>query len=376
MSNNISKQQDTVFDEWSFKVWSDRRDWCRHCSKERNKLVFDDQTRTTRCSQCGHVETYPEANWKILQAKRYVSSRYMPGKYFFDHLSKEEIFQKYLRELNHNDWTSWLMHDYLLARMRGNKTVQDKLLETAKLVVEKMSYDSTPWKSFFEKLDAPDPEIFYQVPQTIYEFVEKKLQETTPNEDVSTILDGYVTTLTNIYSYSRSKGDRVTCWISSEIIKLCDTDEYSIEFYTELFRCDPLLDGFQEDIIAEKKREININDFYIQWQLNLAEKYLQQSKALVAVQAAYEALAAKLGIHALWPPTKVLPFDMHTVKKVTELFDDSELFRFYDLSTDLNTIDPAKACYYAKLFIEKVKKILPEVTSIEQEQAKQMAYVT
>ncbi|MDR2203071.1 MAG: hypothetical protein LBE76_01965 [Nitrososphaerota archaeon] len=87
MNNNISKQ-DAVFDEWSFNVWSDRRDWCKHCSKERNKLVFDDQTKTTRCSQCGHVETYPEANWKILQAKRYVFSQHMPGKYFFDHLSK------------------------------------------------------------------------------------------------------------------------------------------------------------------------------------------------------------------------------------------------------------------------------------------------
>jgi hypothetical protein len=375
MSNNLPEQQNTVFDEWSFKVWSDRSDWCHHCNKEMNKLVFDDQTKTTRCSQCGHVETYDDKIWRVMQAQRYALYQYLPGKYFFGHLSKEEIFQKYLRELNHNDWASWIMHDYLLARMRGDKAVQDKLLETTKQVVEKMSYDPKPWKTFFEKLDAPNTEIFFQIPQTIYEFVEKKFQETTPNKDINSILEGYAATLTSIYSYSRSKGDRVACWLSSEIIKLCDTDEYSIDFYTELFGCDPLLEGFQDDIVAGKKREINVNDSYIQWQLNLSDKYLQQSKALVAVQAAYEALGAKLGIHALWPSTKVLPFDVNTVKKVCEIVNDPELFRFYDLATDLNSIDAAKACYYAKYFLESVKKMLPNISSIEQELAKKSAYI-
>jgi hypothetical protein len=372
----MSEYHDTVFDEWSFKVWSDRSDWCCHCSKEKNKLVFDDQTKTTKCSQCDHVETYDDMIWKVMQAQRYALYQYMPGKYFFAHLSKEEIFQKYLRELNHVDWSSWIMHDYLLARMRGDKVIQDKLVETAKLIVEKMSYDPKPWKTFFEKLDAPDPEIFNQVPQTIYEFVEKKFQETTPNEDINLILEGYASTLASVYSYNRWKGDRAACWISSEIIKLCDTDEYSVEFYTELFECDPLLEGFQEDLVTGKKREINLKDSYIQWELNLADKFLQQSKALVAVQSAYEALTAKLGIHEIWPPTKTISFDANTVKKVCEIVNDSELFRFYDLATDLNSIDTAKACYYAKYFIDSVKKMLPNVTSIEQELAKSVAYIT
>ena len=375
MSNNISKQQDTVFDEWTFKVWSDPSDWCCHCSKEKNKLVFDDQTKTTKCAQCEHVETYTDIVWRVMQAQRYALYQYLPGKYFFDHLSKEEIFQKYLRELNHNDWASWIMHDYLLARMRNEKVVQNKLIEITKQVVEKMSYDPKPWKTFFEKLDAPDPEIFQQVPQTIYEFVETKFQETTPNKDINSILEGYATTLTSIYCYSRSKGDKVACWISSEILKLCDTDEYSIDFYTTLFGCDPLLENFQDDLIAEKKREININDSFIQWQLNLADKFLQQSKALGAVQAAYDALTAKLGIHAIWPPTKTISFDANTVKKVCEIVNDNELFRFYDLATDLDAIDAAKACYYAKHFIDSVKKMLPNVTSIEQELEKQFAYI-
>jgi hypothetical protein len=239
-----------------------------------------------------------------------------------------------------------------------------------------MSYDPQPWKTFFEKLDAPDPEIFFQVPQTIYEFGEKKFQELAPNEDIVSILEGYVTTLTSLYSYSRSKGDSVTCWISSEVIKLCDTDEYSVDFYTELFGCDPLLEGFQNDIVTGKKREINLKESYTQWQLNLADKFLHQSKALGAVQAAYDALTAKLGIHALWPPTKTISFDANTVKKVCEIVNDSELFRFYDLATDLNSIDTAKACYYAKHFIEKVKKMLPNLTPIEQELAKQFAYIS
>jgi hypothetical protein len=239
-----------------------------------------------------------------------------------------------------------------------------------------MSYDPKPWKNFFEKLDAPDPEIFLQIPQTIYEFVEKKLKETLPKEDFTSTLEGYVTTLTSLYSYSRSKGDKITCWISSEIIKLCDTDKYSIEFYTTLFGCDPLLERFQEDLVEEKKHDINIKDSYIQWQLNLADTFLQQSKALGAVQAAYEALTAKLGIHALWPPTKVLPFDINTVKKVCEIVNDTELFRFYDLATDLDAIDPAKANYYAKYFIESIKKLLPNVTSIEKEMEKQFSYIT
>jgi hypothetical protein len=342
----------------------------------KNKLVFDDQTKITKCSQCGHIEAYTDEVWKGIQAQRYVSHNYRPGKYFFGHLSKEEIFQKYLREHNHNDWSSWLIHDYVLARMKDDKTVQDKLLETAKLVVEKMNYDATTWKTLFEKMNAQDHEIFHQVPQIIYEFVTKTFQETIPNKELTSILDVYVVNLTSIYSYSRCKGDRVSCWISSELIKLCDINNETIEFYTELFSCDPLLEGFQDDLITEKKREININDSYIQWQLKLADTYLQQSCALVAVRAAYAALTTKLGIHAIWPPTKVLPFDINTVKKVSELVNDSELFRFYDLSTDLNLIDAAKACYYARHFIEKVKKILPNVIPIEQKLAKKYAYVT
>ena len=377
MSNIMSEQQDTLFDEWSFKTWSDRRDWCKHCSKVKNKLMFDDQTKTTTCSQCGHVETYTEASWKVLQVKRYVSSKYVPGKYFFNHLPKEEIFQKYLRELNHSDWTTWLMHDYLLARMRSDKAVQAKLVETAKQIVEKMSYDPKPWQTFFEKLDAQNPEIFYQVPQTIYEFVEKKLKETLPTKDFSDTLKGYVITLTTMYCYSRWKGDKVTCWIINDIIKFCDIGSESLKFYSEFFGCDPLLESLQEDIIAGKKRESNLNDSYIQWELNLADLYLQQSSAFIATQSAYEALAAKLGIHALWPPTKILPFDINTVKKVCEIVNDPELFRFYDLATDLDVIDTKKACYYAKYFIKKVHELLPKITAHEQTQTKTaITYIT
>jgi hypothetical protein len=373
MSGQEDKQ---LFDEWNFNVWSDSRDWCTQCSQKNNKLLFDDQTKTTKCTQCGHIETYADRDWKVLQAKRYVAYHYMPGKYFFDNLSKEEIFQKYLRNLNHIDWSSQLIHDYVLAKMKNEKTIQDKLLETAKLVVEKMSYDSTTWKTLFEKMDTNDPEMFHQVPQIRYEFAEKKLKETTQNKDeLHSIMRGYLSTLTTVYSYSRWKNDRVTCWIVSEIIKLCDIENESIAFYTELFDCDPLLEGLQDDLVAGKKREINIKDSYIQWELRLADKYLQQTKALGSVQAAYDALTAKLGIHALWPPTKVLPFDIKTVEKVTKIVNDPELYRFYDLATDLNTIDPPKACYYAKYFIDKIKKILPNITPIEQEMAKKSAYI-
>jgi hypothetical protein len=340
-----------------------------------NKLVFDDQTKTTKCSQCGHVETYDDKVWKVIQTQRYVSYQYMPGKYFFNNLSKEEIFQKYIRELNHNIWSSWLMHDYLLAQMRGDKTVQDKLVETAKLIVKKMSYDPQPWKTFFEKLDESNPEIFYQVPQTIHEAAVKKLQEAASKEDLPNIMRGYVATLTRTYRYSRWKGDRVACWIAREIINLCDIESESLAFYSEFFGCDPLLDGFPEDIITGKKCEIDIKNSYIQWELKLADIYLQQSRALVAVRAAYNALTAKLGIHALWPPTKILSFDVNTVKKVSEIVNDPELFRFYDLATDLDAIDTAKASYYARYFIETVKKMLPNVSSVEQELEKQ-AYIT
>jgi hypothetical protein len=225
-------------------------------------------------------------------------------------------------------------------------------------------------------MDASDPEMFHQVPQIIYEFVEKKVHEMVAKEDFFNTIDGYIVNLTNMYCCSRWKNDRVACWISNEIIKLCDNnDDESIEFYTEFFGCDPLLESFKDDFVAEKKHEINIKDSYIQWELNLADTYLQQSKALGAVQSAYQALGAKFGIHAIWPPTKILPFDIQTVKKVSEIINDPEFFRFYDLATDLNSIDAAKACYYAKGFIDKVKKMLPNVTPIEQELAKQAAYI-
>jgi len=40
-----------------------------------------------------------------------------------------------------------------------------------------MNYDSTTWKTLFEKMDTKDPEMFHQVPQIICEFIEKKFQE-------------------------------------------------------------------------------------------------------------------------------------------------------------------------------------------------------
>ncbi|MDR2719181.1 MAG: hypothetical protein LBC03_00010 [Nitrososphaerota archaeon] len=371
MSNNMSEhhRQDVVFDEWSFKIWTDNSDWCRHCKKEKNKLIFDEQTRTTCCSQCGHVETYVDEVWRVMQAQRYVSYNYMPGKYLFGNLSKEEIFQKYLREQIHIDWSSWLLHDYMLAKLKQDKPTQDKLSDTAKLVVEKMSYDIKPWNSLFEKMNKPqDFELFYQIPQIIYEFVEKKLLEVTQKEKLPLIMRDYAATLNSIYNYSRWKNDRVTCWIISEIIKLCDLESHTMKTYTNCFNCDPILENFTDDIITGKKRDFDLNETYIQWELNLADSHLADSHAYVAVWSAYSALTAKLGIHAIWPPTKVLPFDVNTVKKVCELVNDPELFRFYDLATDLNSIDPPKACYYAKYFIKNVKELLPKITPPHKQQ--------
>jgi hypothetical protein len=129
-------------------------------------------------------------------------------------------------------------------------------------------------------------------------------------------------------------------------------------------------------MLTEKKREINIKESYIQWQLRQADTYLNRSSAFGAIQSAYETLGTKLGVHDIWPPNKVLSFDINTVEKISQLFNDPELFRLYNLVLALDVADPTKARYYANLFIEKVKKMLPNVTSIEQEQAKQAAYVT
>ncbi|MDR0472041.1 MAG: hypothetical protein LBH79_10050 [Nitrososphaerota archaeon] len=374
--NTNFEQKDQTSEEWAYNLWTDNNDWCTKCKNKNNKLTFDDQTKTTTCTQCNHTQTYEENDWKILQAKRYAIYQYMPGKYFFNNQTTEEIFQKYLREHNHNDWSSWIIHDYVLARMRDDKTIQNKLRDASKLIVEKMDYDPKPWQTLFEKLDAQDTEIFHQVPQIIYEYAEKHLHTATTKENLTITIRGYLSKLSSIYCYNRWKADRVACWITSETIKLCNVDNYTINFYTQLFSCDPLLEKFQEDIISGKKQTIDIKDTYIQWELKQADTYLKQSSPFVAVEAAYCALGAKLGIHEIWPSTKKLPFDIHTVKKVTTLLNEPELFRFYDLATDLDGVDSTKACYYASLFVEKVKKILPELTSIEQEQSKQNAYIT
>ncbi|MDR0493223.1 MAG: hypothetical protein LBH74_06275 [Nitrososphaerota archaeon] len=377
MSNStLSEQEITTFNEWAFNLWTNSRDWCEQCDKEKNKLVFDDQTKTTRCTQCNHVIEYGDRDWKVLQANRYVTYRYMPGKYFFNNLSTEEIFRKYLRELNHNDWLSWLIHDYVLAKIKTDNPTQDKLTEAAKLIVNKMHYDPEPWKTLFEKMDAPDPEMFYQIPQIIYEQVQKKFIETAPKEELTAIFQSYVSTLNSVYDYNRWKGDYVTCWIASEIIKLCDIESFLIEFYTKCFECDPVLENLPKDLLTGKHPKFNFKDTYIQWELRLADNYLAESKALAATRAAYNALTAKLGIHTIWPPTKTIDFDINTVKKVTQLINDPELYRLYDIATSLNSIDAPKACWYAKHFIQKIKELLPKVTSIEQEVEKSTAYIT
>lgn len=371
-----SEQKNQIAEEWAYNIWTDSNDWCNQCSNKNNKLVFDDKTKIAKCIQCGHTQTYDDNTWKSLQAKHYVIDHYAPGKYFFRSLSTEEIFQKYLREYNHIDWVSFVIHDYVLARMRGDKKVQEKLKDAANSIVEKMSYDPKPWQTLFEKIDVQDPEIFCQVPQIIYQYAERKLAEATTKENLPTLMRSYLSKLSSLYCYNRWKGDRVACWIISETIQLCAVDSFTIGFYNRLFNCDPMLDDFQNDMLVGKNREINTKESYIQWQLRQADTYLNRSSAFGAVQSAYEALGTKLGVHDIWPPNKVLSFDINTVEKISQLFNDPELFRFYNLVLTLDVTDPAKARYYASLFIEKVKKMLPNVTSIEQEQAKQAAYVT
>lgn len=360
-----------------FADWTDSEDWCSLCSKLYVKLEYDDKTRTTKCPHCGHTETYGEDDWKSLQAKRYVYYQYMPGNYYFRDLSVENVFKKYLREFNHEDWCSWLIHDYVLARMRGDKAAQDRMREAAKLAVEKMNLDSKPWNKLFEKMDATDAEIFKQVPQIIYEMAEKKFREAFPEEKIQDVFSGYSNVLASTYSYNRWKGDRVACWVTREVDRIYNEEhDTSNESFLDYYDYDPLLEGFTEDILAGRKKEFDIRETYVQWQLKLAEKFLQRSNALVAVWDAYYALAAKLGIHATWPPTKVIEFDMQTVQNVAKAIGDITLFELYDEATDLNSVDAPKACWYAKNFIEKVKELLPKVVSADQETEKSTAYVS
>jgi len=374
MSNKTSGPEQAKFAEWT-----DSEDWCSLCGKLYVKLEYDDKTRTTKCPHCGHTETYGEGDWKSLQAQRYVYYQYMPGTYHFRDLSVENVFRKYMRELNHEDWCSWLIHDYVLARMQGDKAVQDRMREAAKLAVEKMSLDSKPWNKLFEKMDATDAEIFKQVPQIIYEMAEKKFREAIPEEKVQAVFKGYVDSLASMYSYHRWKGSRVACWVTREVVRICnEEDDSPREFFSDYYDYDPFLQGFEEDILAGRKREFDLRDTYIQWQLKLAEKFLRQSKALVAVWDAYYALTAKLGIHATWPPTRIIEFGRQSVESVAKAIGDMQLLELYGYAIDLDSIDEAKACWYAKNFVEKVKELLPKIQTVDQDSdvAKSAAYVS
>lgn len=372
MSNVISGSEQAKFSEWT-----DSEDWCSLCGKLYVKLEYDDKTRTAKCPHCGHTETYGEDEWKSLQVQRYVYYQYMPGVYHFRDLSVENIFRKYVRELNHEDWCSWLIHDYVLARMRGDNAVQDRIREAAKLAVEKMSLDSKPWTKLFEKMDAPDAEIFKQVPQIIYEMAEKKFRETIPEDKMQDVFGGYTSVLATVYSYNRWRGNRVACWVAREVDKICDEEQgTSEESFLDYYDYDPFLEGFTEDVLAGRKKEFDLRETYIQWQLKLAEKFLQRSNALVAVWDAYYALTAKLGIHATWPPTKIIEFGRQSVESVAKAIGDMQLLELYGYAIDLNSVDEAKACWYAKNFIEKVKELLPKVVTADQETEKSSAYVS
>lgn len=365
--------------EAKFSEWTDSEDWCSQCGNLYVKLEYDDKTRTAKCPHCGNTETYSEIDWKTLQAQRTVYYQYMPGQYHFNDLTAESVFRKYIRELNHEEWCSWLIHDYVLARMRGDKAIQDRMREAAKLAVEKMSYDRKPWDKLFEKMDATDAEIFKQVPQIIYEMAEKKFKETFPNDRIPHAFKSYVGRLADIYDFRRWKGDKVACWIVREVVRACDEDYgASGESFFDYYDYDPFLEGFQTDVLNGAKREFNLQETYVQWQLNLADKFLQQSKALVAVWDAYYALTAKLGIHATWPPTRIIEFGRHNVENVAKIVGDMQLLDLYGFAVDLNSVDEEKACWYAKHFIDKVKELLPKIATgdTENERYKSLQYVT
>jgi len=365
------------FEETTFGDWIYTEDWCSFCDKIYIRLEYDDKTRTTKCPKCGHTETYSEEDWKILQAQRYVCYRYMPGKYYFEELPIESIFRKYIRELNHEDWCSWLIHDYILARMRGNKVVQDKLRETATLVVERMGYDREPWNKLFEKMDANNIEIFNQVPQIVYEMVEKKFCSVTVDKKFHNIFNSYSHILASTYSYNRWKGDRVACWVAREINRICNEEKNTThESFIDYYDYDPFLENYLSDVIEGKKKQLDLQETYIQWQLTLAEKFLERSNALVAIWDAYFALVAKLGIHTTWPPTNVAEFDANTVDNITKAIGEPILYELYDEVIELNYVDKKKACEFAKQFIEKIKEIIPNLTAENHKLKKALTYVS
>ena len=163
------------------------------------------------------------------------------------------------------------------------------------------------------------------------------------------------------------------------MVRICnEEDDSPREFFSDYYDYDPFLQGFEEDILAGRKREFDLRDTYVQWQLKLAEKFLRQSKALVAVWDAYYALTAKLGIHATWPPTRIIEFGRQSVESVAKAIGDMELLELYGYAVDLDSIDEAKACWYAKNFVEKVKELLPKIQTVDQDSdvEKSAAYVS
>ena len=59
----------------------------------------------------------------------------------------------------------------------------------------------------------------------LYEMVEKKkFQEVTPKEKIQDEFKYYSDILANAYSYNRWKGDRVACWVTREVDRICNEE--------------------------------------------------------------------------------------------------------------------------------------------------------
>ena len=101
--------------EW---VYRDDMCWRAECYHLKTQVVYDEKTRTRKCPRCGEIEKYSEEEWKDLQSLRGMLYDYMPGKYLFKDLSSEQISDFFLRKIDKREWTLYLAHDYVLAKMR------------------------------------------------------------------------------------------------------------------------------------------------------------------------------------------------------------------------------------------------------------------
>jgi len=292
---------------WSF-LWDADKCSQRSCGPYGVRYVWDEETRTIRCPRCGDADKVSEQMWKDLMDVKTLIYKYQCGQYIYRGLPSEEIAGLFLRVLDKDTWTFYIMHDYALAKMRFNDEMMDRLKEAVRVMALNMDYDVEDRLTLFPMMESWEDWIYLPVRihldiadrtfyregwrtpdwknwkseclHDAYRRLNNIFDRGTPKfyayERESNCWEMYESALRRMYDVARANGDRAACWVITRVIRNANFRIYGDPGNAGLAQLlDPFTDYFESDVESGRKRKFDMTEVTVEWYLRRAKYSLR-----------------------------------------------------------------------------------------------------